>query len=109
MSTPWTPELEQPSPSRPALLPPTNQRRQHPVPLSAQAVAVLKGLRAEQDMGPARIAEPVVFGRSEGQALTDIRRTWLEVCRTAGSAEWVQKRVRTRKLFPGPHGKPLLD
>jgi integrase len=56
----------------------TKQRREHRVPVSANALALLRRMR-ETAVGP------YVFpGRSPDQPLTDVKRSWAAVCKAAG-------------------------
>ncbi len=55
----------------------TKQRREHRVPLSAPALALLTEIKERQ-------TSPYVFpGKTPDQPLTDIKRTWMSVCREA--------------------------
>jgi integrase len=65
----------------------TKQREMHRVPLSAPAIELLK------EMKSAAIG-PYVFSGAGGNHLTDIKRTWLAVCRAAGLAQRVPARTR---------------
>jgi integrase len=73
----------------------TKQRREHRVPLSAAAIELLKN-------GKETAIGPYVFPGEDGKPLTDIKRTWLAVCRNAGLAEQAAKRTRNGKVV---HGK----
>jgi integrase len=64
----------------------TKQRETHRVPLSAPAIELLKEVKREA-LGP------YVFPGADGKPLTDIKRTWLTVCRTAGLAAQVPART----------------
>lgn len=79
----------------------TKQRLEHRVPLSAAAIELLKILRKEADGA-------YVFPSPGGKHLTDIKRTWLTICRKAGLAERVEKRTRTGKVVRDTHGDPVL-
>lgn len=59
----------------------TKQRRVHRVPLSAPALDLL---RRRRDITEGDFVFP---GRRPGQALSEIKRCWLSVCRTAGLAK----------------------
>jgi integrase len=58
----------------------TKQRKEHRVPLSAPAVQLLREMQAGA-------TSPYVFTGVDGRPLTDVKRTWLSVCRAAGLAE----------------------
>jgi integrase len=79
----------------------TKQRKEHRVPLSAPAVQVLSeilvGAKAEALADGTSIGTYVFPGR-HGKPITDIKRTWLSVCRKAGLAEQVEKRTRDGKV-----------
>jgi integrase len=65
----------------------TKQRKQHRVPLSAPALQLLRAMRADA-------TGPYLFPGREGRPLTDVKRSWLAVCRRAGLAERATKRPR---------------
>jgi integrase len=72
----------------------TKQRRIHRVPLNGPALQLLHGMRAESN-------GEFVFEGAEGKPLTDIKRTWLSVCKLAGLTTKIQKRNRS--------GKPVFN
>lgn len=90
----------------------TKQRKEHRVPLSSAAVQLLKELKAEaiDRMKKAKATEmnPYVFPGHDGEPLTDIKRTWLTVCKKAGLAKKVERRTRDGKLKKDKHGKPVM-
>jgi len=55
----------------------TKQRKEHRVPLSAQAADLLRTLHTVAN-------SPYVFPGNNGKPLTDVKRTWGSVCKTAG-------------------------
>lgn len=65
----------------------TKQRREHRVPLSSMASALLQDRRAARDALPAddplRLSD-FVFSGDEGRALVDVKRTWAAVSKVAG-------------------------
>jgi integrase len=79
----------------------TKQRREHRVPLSAAAIALLREIQP-------RATSPYVFPGIDGKALTDLKRSWLTVCCKAGLAEQAPKRTRSGKVVRGKDGKPLM-
>jgi integrase len=79
----------------------TKQRREHRVPLSAPAIELLKKMKV-------MATGPYVFPSADGRALTDIKRSWLSVCRTAGLAEQVPRRTRSGNVVHGKDGDPLM-
>lgn len=88
----------------------TKQRLLHRVPLSAPALRLLQEMKdgaarkAEEDgVGP----NPFVFPGASDKALSDIKRTWASVCRSAGLAVEVEKRGRDGKPVIGKDGKRL--
>ena len=90
----------------------TKQRKEHRVPLSAPAVQLLKELKADalERMKKAEATEisPYVFPGDDGEPLTDIKRTWLAVCKKAGLAKEVEQRTRDGKLVKDADGKPIM-
>lgn len=79
----------------------TKQREVHRVPLSAPAIALLREMKKEA-------IGPYVFPGADGQPLTDIKRTWLTVCRKAGLAERVPARTRTGTIITVEDGRPQM-
>ncbi len=79
----------------------TKQRQEHRVPLSAAAVELLKGIRVE-------CAGPYVFPGSAGGPLTDVKRTWLSVCRQAGLAIQMPGRVKNGNGISRKDDGPVL-
>lgn len=76
----------------------TKQRREHRVALSAAAVALLTEMRE-------CASSPYVFPGADGKPLTDVKRTWLAVCRRAGLAEQGQKRTKSGALVKATDGR----
>ena len=76
----------------------TKQRMEHRVPLSGPAIELLRGLKEGA-------TSPYVFPGTGGKPLSDVKRTWLSVCRQAGLAEPGPKRTRSGKLVPSKDGK----
>ena len=89
----------------------TKQRKLHRVPLSGPAIQLLVELKAaakrkaEADGIP---LNPFVFPGANGRPLTDIKRTWVSVCRKAGLAQEVEKKNRDGKVVKGKDGKPVM-
>ncbi|MBM4073223.1 MAG: site-specific integrase [Planctomycetes bacterium] len=79
----------------------TKQRRLHRVPLSGPALHLLKEMKTTAEGA-------FVFPGVDGKALTDIKRTWLTVCRKAGLADRVEKLGRNGKPMRGKDGKPVM-
>jgi integrase len=80
----------------------TKQRRIHRVPLSRPALELLKAMRIEAK-------SPFVFCGAEGKPLTEIKRTWVSICKKAGLIEHVQKRARSGKLLTDKNtGAPIM-
>jgi integrase len=89
----------------------TKQRRLHRVPLSRPAVELLEEIKqAAQRKAKAEHAplNPFVFPSADGKPLSDIKRTWISVCRKAGLAERVKKRGRDGKAMKDKNGKPIM-
>src|SRR5215207_7332289 len=79
----------------------TKQRREHRIPLSAAAIELLKELKRDA-------TTPFLFPGANGKPLTDIKRTWLAVCRKAGLAERVPKKTRNGRVVHGKNGAPFM-
>jgi integrase len=87
----------------------TKQRLIHRVPLSGPALRLLAEIKQEAIRLADGVApSPFVFPGADGRPLTDVKRTWLTVCRQAGLAVQVQKMDRDGKPAKGKDGKPLL-
>ena len=81
----------------------TKQRREHRVPLSQPARQLLAEM-LEQSRTVALeqgAISPYLFPGRDGKPLTDIKRTWLSVCREAGLAA----RIETRAGSTSPRGR----
>jgi len=79
----------------------TKQRRIHRVPLSSPALDLLKMIRRDA-------TSKFVFCGPEGKPLTDIKRTWVSVCKKAGLVERVPKLNRSGKPMTSKNGAPIL-
>jgi len=89
----------------------TKQRKEHRVPLSAPAVQLLSQILTGAQAGASAEGYPVspyVFPGHDGTPITDIKRTWLSVCRKAGLAEQVEKRTRDGKVVRTDKGVPVM-
>jgi integrase len=89
----------------------TKQRKEHRVPLSAAAIEVLSTILARakaEAAGKPPSNSPFLFPGLDDQPLTDIKRTWLSVCRQAGLAKRVEKRTRDGKVVKTEKGEPVL-
>jgi integrase len=76
----------------------TKQRKAHRVPPSAPAVQLVTSLRATANAVAATTGtalSPYMFPGRNGQPITDIKRTWLSVCRAAGLTKPMEKPRRT--------------
>ena len=71
------------------------------MPLSAAAIELLRQLKQGSD-------RPVRLPGANGKPLTEIKRTWLAVCRTAALAECVPKKIRNGKVVYGKDGAPVM-
>jgi integrase len=89
----------------------TKQRKLHRVPLSGPAIQLLVEMKdaakrkAEADGTP---LNPFVFPGANGKPLTDIKRTWVSVCRKAGLATEVEKKNRDGKVVKSKDGNPVM-
>ncbi len=79
----------------------TKQRRIHRVPLSSPAIDLLKAIRVDAK-------SQFVFCGSDGKPLTDIKRTWVSVCKKAGLVVSVPKLTRSGKPIFDETGAPIL-
>lgn len=89
----------------------TKQRKEHRVPLSAPAtqliseiLSVAKAKEHEQGMP----LSPFIFPGQGDKPITDVKRTWLAVCKMAGLAAHSEKRTKTGKIVRDERGEPLL-
>lgn len=80
----------------------TKQRREHRVPLSAAALALLR------EMKKTAAGDYVFPGKSDDQPLTDIKRSWESVCVKAGLAIQVEKRNREGKMMKDKDGNTVM-
>jgi integrase len=79
----------------------TKQRRIHRVPLNGPAVALLRSMHFEAK-------SEFAFEGTDGKPLTDIKRTWLSVCKAAGLVRKVEQRNRSGKVMLDDDGNPML-
>ena len=82
----------------------TKQRKLHRVPLSGPAIRLLLEMREVARLKAEAAGEhpsPFVFPGSTGKPLTEIKRTWVTVCRKAGLGAEVP--------LTDAKGKPILD
>jgi integrase len=89
----------------------TKQRKEHRVPISAPAVQVLSEILVAAKaaaLADGTSISPYVFPGHEGKPITDIKRTWLSVCRKAGLAEQVEQRTREGKVIRNDKGEPAM-
>jgi integrase len=89
----------------------TKQRKEHRVPMSAPAVQVLSEILVAAKaaaLADGTSINPYVFPGHEGKPITDIKRTWLSVCRNAGLAEQVEQRTRDGKMVRTDKGEPAM-
>ena len=88
----------------------TKQRQAHRVPLSAPAVQLLTELlaHAKAEAAAQTAVSAYVFPGRCGQPITDLKRTWLSVCRVAGLAEQIEKRAPDGSLVKTDKGDPIM-
>jgi integrase len=79
----------------------TKQRKLHRVPLSGHAIRLLLEIK-ETAKGPH------VFPGEEDKPLTDIKRTWVSVCKKAGLVEKVEKKTRKGQVVRDRLGNPVM-
>ncbi|MBL8667993.1 MAG: site-specific integrase [Rhodospirillales bacterium] len=89
----------------------TKQRKVHRVPLSAPAVQLLIDLRVRASATAATTGTAMsayVFPGGNGQPITDLKRTWLSVCRAAGLAEKKEKLAPGGSVVKTDNGEPVM-
>jgi integrase len=88
----------------------TKTKKVHRVPLSAPALLLLGGMRAEADKEIERggKAEHLFPGTGADEHLTEIKRVWASLCRTAGLALQVAKLTPAGKPVKDAKGAPVL-
>lgn len=87
----------------------TKQRKLHRVPLSGPAVQLLTEMKeAAKRKADGTPLDPFVFPGANGKALTEIKRTWVSVCRKAGLGAEVEQTDRNGKVILDRHGKPKM-
>jgi integrase len=89
----------------------TKQRKAHRVPLSAPAVQLLTDLRTTANAMAATTGaavSPYVFPGRNGRPITDLKRTWLSVCRAAGLAERIEKPAADGSVVKAENGEPVI-
>jgi len=82
----------------------TKQRKLHRVPLSGPAIQLLFDLKESGRLKAEAAGErpsPYVFPGATGKPLTDVKRTWVSVCRKAGLGSEVP--------LIDAKGKPMMD
>ncbi len=90
----------------------TKQGKLHRVPLSAPALVVLAELRADAEPGcpflfPGKRVEDAK-GKVTWAPLTEIKRAWASVCKTAGLSVQVEQTDAAGKVVKDSKGKPVL-
>jgi integrase len=92
----------------------TKQRKEHRLPLSAPALALLSEMKAAADLENARRAKdklaPItaLFPGPNGKPLTDIKHFWASICRTAGFAIQVERKDDKGKTIKDDKGEPVM-
>ncbi|NJM31503.1 MAG: site-specific integrase, partial [Rhizobiales bacterium] len=79
----------------------TKQRKLHRVPLSGHAVRLLSEIKETAE-------GPHVFPGADGKPLTDIKRTWLSVCKKAGLVTRIEKKSRAGRTIRDRCGLPIM-
>lgn len=88
----------------------TKQAKEHRVPLSAPALAILSAMRAEADASCSYVFPGQAMDADGGaQPLTDVKKAWLAVCIEAGLAERVPRRTATGRSVKGADGQPAAE
>jgi integrase len=89
----------------------TKQRRLHRVPLNSPALQLVRQMRhdaIQRAKGRGGAIHPFLFPGSDGKPLSDIKRSWLSICRKADLAEKVEKRGRDGKPLKTKEGEPIM-
>jgi integrase len=92
----------------------TKQNKEHRVPLSVPAVQVLKLIKkqAEEALRTSEhrenVASRYVFPAIGGKPISDVKRTWLAVCRKAGLAAHVPKKTKDGAPAKTRKGEPIM-
>ncbi|HEV2562262.1 MAG TPA: site-specific integrase [Rhizomicrobium sp.] len=89
----------------------TKQRKEHRVPLSAPATQLLAEIAADANATNSKqkaSPSPYVFPGRPGKPITDIKRTWLTVCKSAGLTQRIEKRTKDGQVVKTAKGKPIL-
>jgi integrase len=92
----------------------TKQRKEHRLPLSAPALALLSEMKVAADLENVRRAKdklpPItaLFPGPNGKPLTDIKHFWAAICRTAGLSVQVEKTDDKGKAIKDDKGEPVM-
>ena len=94
----------------------TKQKKDHRIPLSAPARALLAEMRAEADAEHAKMLKlykdakpsPYLFPSMDGKPLQDIKKVWGAVCRDAGLAVQAPKLDAKGKPVMSATGDPVM-
>jgi len=94
----------------------TKQRKLHRVPLSAPALKLLIGIKnkAEADFAETWKKDkttqksPYVFPSFAGKSLTEIKKTWVSVCKTAGLTNKIPKKNRKGEVVKTKEGHVVM-
>jgi integrase len=90
----------------------TKQRRLHRVPLNSPALRLLEEMKEHATQKANERGTPIhpfLFPGWDGKPLSDIKRSWLSICRKAGLAEKVEKRRRDGKPLKTKDGEPIMN
>ncbi len=90
----------------------TKQRRLHRVPLNSPALRLLRDMKeraAQKAKERGAPISPFLFSGLDGKPLTDIKRSWLSICRKAGLADKVEKRGRNGKPIKAKNGELITN
>jgi integrase len=86
----------------------TKQRRLHRVPLNSPALQLLREMKTQAAKENLAHINPFLFPGPDSKPLSDIKRSWLSICRKAGLAEKVEKRGRNGKPAKEKNGDPVM-
>ncbi len=82
----------------------TKQRKLHRVPLSAPALKLLIDIKQKAVTSKS----PYVFPSLGGKPLTEIKKTWLSVCKAAGLTDKTPKKDREGKIVKDDKGNVVM-
>ena len=86
----------------------TKQKKEHRVPLSAPAMALLVEIRGRVDAACPFVFPSDVMADGEFRHLVEVKKCWLSVCKTAGLAKEVPVLTPAGKAVKDEKGRPVM-